>query len=81
MQFTDNILDAPDSELVCYCSGVTKQRILQAQAQGATSLAAIREATGACTIAQCAVKSPRHRCCAREIRALIGEKELFGNIE
>lgn len=73
MKFTDDIQYAPDSELVCYCSHVTKGDILQAQAQGATTLTEIRTLTGACTIAHCAVKSPRGRCCAREIRTLLGE--------
>ncbi|MEG2172799.1 MAG: (2Fe-2S)-binding protein [Desulfovibrionaceae bacterium] len=72
MKFTDDILHAPDSELVCYCSRVSKGDILQAQATGATTLAEIKAVTGACTVAHCAVKSPRGRCCAREIRALLG---------
>lgn len=81
MKFTDNILEAPDDELVCYCSKVNKKAILDAHGQGASSLADIRTVTGACTLAQCAVKSPRHRCCAREIRTLIGEKELLSPLE
>lgn len=71
MKFSQDILQAPDSELVCYCSQVSKGDILQAKAQGADSLSAIKKATGACTIAHCAVKNPRGRCCALEIRDLI----------
>lgn len=74
MKFTDDILQAPDTELVCYCSRVSKGAILQTKDQGAVTLADIKAATGACTVAHCAVKSPRGRCCAREIRALLGEK-------
>lgn len=75
MKFTSDILQAPDTELVCYCSAVSKGAILQAKELGAATLADVKAATGACTVAHCAVKSPRGRCCAREIRALLGEAD------
>ncbi|MBU2548048.1 MAG: (2Fe-2S)-binding protein [Proteobacteria bacterium] len=59
--FTENIRYAPDDELVCYCSGVTKRRILSAFRAGATSLADIKAVTGACTVGRCKELNPRGR--------------------
>jgi NAD(P)H-nitrite reductase large subunit len=58
---TDDILDAPGDELVCHCSGVTKNRIVEAIRAGARTLAAIKGATGACAIARCQELNPRGR--------------------
>ncbi len=69
--FTENVLDAPVDEIICWCSGVSKQTLLNAIKQGATTLPLIRTATGACTLGQCREKSPRGRCCSREIQILI----------
>ena len=55
------ILAAPDQALVCYCSGVSKGRIRRAMAQGARSLADMKAATGACSLARCSELSPRGR--------------------
>jgi len=59
--FTENILDAPIDEMVCYCSGVEKGRIMQAIRNGAGSLEEIKMATGACTAGKCQELSPRKR--------------------
>ncbi len=56
-----DIRQAPPEELVCYCSGVSKGRILEAMAQGAASLAQVKAATGACTQGRCRELSPRGR--------------------
>ena len=78
--YTENVLDAPDGEIVCWCSKVSKGTILAAWRLGATTLAAIRTATGACTLGRCQELSPRGRCCSREIKLLleaaINAKEL-----
>jgi len=58
---TEDILEAPLNELVCYCSNVTKGRILAAIQEGARSLEAIKTATGACSIGKCKELSPRKR--------------------
>ena len=59
--FTEDILEAPLNEMVCYCSKVTKGRILAAIQEGARSLEAIKAATGACSMGKCKELSPRKR--------------------
>ncbi|SMF43090.1 (2Fe-2S)-binding protein [Desulfovibrio gilichinskyi] len=59
--FTEDILLAPESEIVCYCSAVTKREIVEAIASGADSLTAIKDVTGACTVARCKEMNPRGR--------------------
>ncbi len=61
MPFTEDILKAPLSETVCYCSNVTKGLIVTAIQEGAHSLEAIKIATGACTAGKCKELSPRKR--------------------
>ena len=70
--YTENVLEAPASEIVCWCSQVTKETILAAKRQGGvTTLEAIRVATKACTVGRCKELSPRGRCCSKEIRLLL----------
>lgn len=59
--FTEDILKAPLSETVCYCSNVTKGRIMSAIREGARRLEDIKIATGACTAGKCKELSPRKR--------------------
>ncbi|MBI9111652.1 MAG: (2Fe-2S)-binding protein [Maridesulfovibrio ferrireducens] len=59
--FTKDILLAPENEIICYCSNITKGQINEAISNGATSLAAIKEVTGACIAARCKEMSPRGR--------------------
>jgi NAD(P)H-nitrite reductase large subunit len=61
MLFTEDILMAPSSEMVCYCSKVSKGRIQEAIQEGARSLEAIKTATGACSMGKCKELSPRKR--------------------
>ncbi len=61
MFFTEDILIAPFNELVCYCSNVTKGRIMAAIQEGAHTLEDIKTATGACTAGKCKELSPRKR--------------------
>ncbi|MCK7490497.1 MAG: hypothetical protein MZW92_00860, partial [Comamonadaceae bacterium] len=69
-QFSENILEAPADEPVCWCS-VSKQKILQAITDGARNLDDIRRTTGACTLGRCKELSPRGRCCSKEIIRLL----------
>ena len=55
------ILAAPEEAMVCFCSGVTKGRILAAIKAGARRLADIKAAIGACAVARCKELSPRRR--------------------
>jgi NAD(P)H-nitrite reductase large subunit len=66
-----DILDAPDDALVCHCDGVTKAKVLRAIKSGARSLQEVEEMTGACRTKRCIHLSPRKRCCAAEIKALL----------
>lgn len=60
--FTEDILMAPLNELVCYCSNVTKGRIIAVIQEGAKSLEDITIVTGACsTVGKCKQLSPRKR--------------------
>lgn len=69
--YTEDVLAAPDSEVVCWCSQVTKGTILEAKRQGAKDLDDVRAATRACTVGRCKELSPRGRCCSREIKLLL----------
>lgn len=69
--YTENVLDAPESEIVCWCSQVTKGAILAAKRQGVTSLEDVRTMTSACTVGDCKRLNPRGRCCSREIIKLL----------
>lgn len=59
--FTENVLEAPLDEVVCYCVGVTKGQILGAIREGARGLQDIQAMTHACTLGQCEELSPRRR--------------------
>ena len=65
--FTENVLEAPDDELVCWCAGVSAGGIRDAVKNGARTLEDIREATGACSKGDCKNTNPRGRCCSVEI--------------
>lgn len=74
--FTANIMEAPEDETVCWCSGVSKKTILKAKENGANNMEDIRHITGACTVGRCNELSPRGRCCSKEIMTLL-ESELL----
>lgn len=71
MHFTENIMDAPLDETVCWCSGISKGTILEAKRNGARNMNDIRRLTGACTVGRCKELSPRGRCCSKEIMQLL----------
>lgn len=64
---TENVLEAPDDELVCWCAGVSVKSIREAVQNGALTLEDIRAATGACIKGDCKNTNPRGRCCSVEI--------------
>ena len=66
-----NVLEAPLDEIVCWCSNVSKQSILDAIQNGARSMDDLRRMTGACTVGRCKELSPRGRCCSIEIQMLL----------
>lgn len=71
--YTEDVRRAPLDETVCWCSGVSKRRILEAVSRGAETLDDVRRMTGACTVGRCRERSPRGRCCSAEIRILLEE--------
>jgi len=69
--YTENILEAPLDELVCWCNSVSKRSIMDAIRSGARNMDDIRRMTGACTQGRCRELSPRGRCCSKEIKLLL----------
>lgn len=69
--YTENILEAPLDELVCWCNSVSKRSIQDAIQNGARNMDDIRRITGACTKGRCKELSPRGRCCSKEITMLL----------
>ena len=67
----DDVTTLSDKDLICYCVEVNKKRIVDAIRNGATTLQAIKETTGACTGNECKRLNPNGRCCSKEIKALI----------
>ncbi|WP_292655894.1 (2Fe-2S)-binding protein [Nitratifractor sp.] len=67
----DDVTTLSDEDLICYCIEVDKKTIVEAIRNGATSLKAVKEATGACTGSDCKRLNPNGRCCSKEINALI----------
>lgn len=59
--------------IVCYCSNVTEEDIVQAISKGAKTLVDIREMTGACTLAKCKEMSPRGTCCSPLILEILSK--------
>lgn len=47
------------SEIICYCSNVTKDEIIGALENGARTLNDIRQMTGACTKGDCKNRNPK----------------------
>jgi len=58
-------------DIICYCSNVSKDEIVQAIADGAKTLDDIRRMTKACTIGRCKEYNPSQRCCAPEIMKIL----------
>jgi NAD(P)H-nitrite reductase large subunit len=61
------------NEIVCYCSKVTKQQILEAIKGGAKTLQDIRNVTNACTMGNCQELNPKKRCCSGDITQILNE--------
>lgn len=73
--YSENILEAPLEEIVCWCSGVSKKTIIDAIESGARNMDDTRRLTGACTKGRCNEFSPRGRCCSTEIKLLFAAKK------
>ena len=62
-----------ENEIICYCSNVSMEKILEAIANGAKSLQDIRNMTGACTLGKCKELSPTKKCCSSNIVKILNE--------
>jgi len=60
-------------EIVCYCSNVSKQKIIEAIKDGAKTLQDIRNMTGACTLGKCKELSPKKKCCSSDIIKILNQ--------
>ena len=58
-------------EIICHCSNVTKNQIIEALENGGKTLNDIREMTGACTLGECKERSPKKKCCSPVILEII----------
>lgn len=61
-------------EMVCFCIGITRSRIVQAVRGGAHTLKNVQEATGACTGRRCKELNPTGRCCSGNILEIIRQE-------
>jgi len=59
--------------IICYCSNVSKDEIVQAIVNGAKTLDDIRKTTKACTLGRCKELNPRKQCCSTEIKKLLNK--------
>lgn len=64
------------NEIICYCSNVSREKILEAMANGAKSLQDIRDMTGACTLGKCKELSPTKKCCSTNIIKILNENTI-----
>ncbi len=63
----------PESQLVCYCSQVTKGAVIEAIRNGASSVQVLQEATGAGVGGNCKKLNPSGKCCHTDLRVLLQE--------
>lgn len=54
-------------DYICYCNHVTEQDIINAIKNGASTIEAVIEITGAMKNSNCAVNNPKGLCCYSDI--------------
>lgn len=57
--------------IICYCSNVSEEEIIDAINNGARNLPDIKRMTGACTIGNCKEFHPKGTWCAKDILKLL----------
>ena len=60
-------------EIICYCSNISKEKILISIENGAKSLQDIKNMTNACTLGKCKELSPTKKCCSANIIKILNE--------
>lgn len=58
-------------KIICYCSNVSEQEIINSINNGAKTLNDIKKMTGACTVGRCKEFHPEGRWCAGDILKLL----------
>jgi bacterioferritin-associated ferredoxin len=71
-------MTAPD-EMVCYCGGVPRSKLVEAIRDGARTLKDIQQATGGGLGSRCKELNPKGVCCHQDILAIL--KEMVGSGE
>ena len=66
-----------DGPYICYCDKVTKEDILRAIDDGASTIQEAIKATGAMQHCNCAVNNPKVRCCSPEFFAVF---DMYSNL-
>lgn len=61
-------------KVICYCKNVSEAEIRSAIDKGAKSLQDIKATTGACIGSDCKTLNPSGKCCADDIRIILGEQ-------
>ena len=61
--------------IICYCSNVSREEIVQAIINRAKTLDDIRRITKACTVGRCKELNPRKQCCSSEIKKILKETD------
>ena len=72
--YTENILEAPDTEYVCWCNKVSKAAIKKTIKNGAKNFVDVRNVTNACAGGNCKKNNPRGRCCSAELTLVIAHE-------
>ncbi len=62
----------PHSATICYCNQVTKGELVRAISEGATTVEALHQVTGAGFGGKCKELHPEGRCCHSDIVELLG---------
>lgn len=77
-KYTEDVLKAPDEELICWCAQVPVGAVRAAVREGAKTLEDIRTKTGACIGGDCKKNNPRGRCCSAELIKFLPSLDLGG---
>lgn len=62
-----------NEDMVCYCSHVSRQQIIEALDNGAQNLEDIQKMTKAATLHKCYICHPKGICCINDILRIIDE--------
>lgn len=70
--FKDTGLDVP----ICYCSNLSRGKIMEAVRNGCNTISEVREYTGKNTVDKCLTRNPAGKCCSTVFLYTIKEARL-----